>query len=340
MPKTEVYLFTGPEIGEKNEAIESLREKAMKKNGGIEEHKYYTSDVRIEDIVFQLQNASLFSPALFVTLRNCEQIKLKADIDTLVSWIENSSSSPNTLVLVSDENSIDKRIEKTVPDSNKKIFWEMFEDRKQSWLLSFFSKNGYSVTNEAIDLILEMVENNTESLKTECSKFFFCFEKGSKIDVNDVEKILSHNREENAFTLFDAMSDATKTAKNRFESSLEILQKIRSSKESNGTSIIAGLAYCFRQLRTWHALHSNGNIPTETDLRSSGFLGKRNQGKYAKASQIWTLGESSSILALLSRIDMKIRETGSMLEETYLTTLLYSIVIKNGLFCAEYDPLF
>ena len=85
MAETEVYLFTGPEAGEKNEAIENLRDAASKKNNGIEQYKYYAADVRIEDIVAQLQNASLFSPALFISLRNAEQIKQKSDIESLVS---------------------------------------------------------------------------------------------------------------------------------------------------------------------------------------------------------------------------------------------------------------
>ena len=39
MAETEVYLFTGPEAGEKNEAIENLRDAASKKNNGIEQYK-------------------------------------------------------------------------------------------------------------------------------------------------------------------------------------------------------------------------------------------------------------------------------------------------------------
>ena len=210
MAETEVYLFTGPEAGEKNEAIENLRDAASKKNNGIEQYKYYAADVRIEDIVAQLQNASLFSPALFISLRNAEQIKQKSDIESLVSWIKASKNSPNTLVLISEENSIDKKIESAVPSSHKKIFWEMFENRKPQWVENFFRKNGFSISPDAVEQILEMVENNTESLKSECSRFFFCFEKGTTITSDDVEKILSHNREENAFTLFDSMADISK----------------------------------------------------------------------------------------------------------------------------------
>lgn len=334
MAEAEVYLFTGPEAGEKNEAIENLRNAASKKNGGIEQYKYYAADIRIEDIVAQLQNASLFSPALFITLRNAEQIKQKSDIDSLVTWIKASKNSPNTLVLISEENSIDKKLENAVPSGHKKIFWEMFENRKPQWVENFFRKNGFSIAPDAVEQILEMVENNTESLKSECSRFFFCFEKNTTITSADVEKILSHNREENAFTLFDSMADPSKSPQQRLESSLEILQKIRATKESNGIALIAGLTYCFRQLRTWHSLHSNGKIPSEAELKSSGFSGKRNQEKYSKAARIWSAGAAASVLALLSSTDISIRETGASLEETYLYMLVYSIVIKNGLFCS------
>ena len=76
MAETEVYLFTGPEAGEKNEAIENLRDAASKKNNGIEQYKYYAADVRIEDIVAQLQNASLFSKNIVVFGKQASMLAL------------------------------------------------------------------------------------------------------------------------------------------------------------------------------------------------------------------------------------------------------------------------
>lgn len=337
MAQAEAYLFTGPETGEKNEAIARIREAARKKSGGTEEYTYYASDVRIEDVVSQLQNASLFTPALFVTLRNAEQIKLKSDIELLVSWIK-SASSANTLVLTSEENSVDKKIETAILPDHKKIFWELFENQKPQWVEQFFRKNGFSVSSEAVSRILEMAENNTETLRVECSRFFYCFEKEHVISADDVEKILSHNREENAFTLFDSMADCTKTELQRLENALAILQKIRATKESGGTALIAGLAYSFRQLRLWHSLHAQGS-PSDLQLKTSGFSSRKSREKYTKAAKTWTAGAVHSILALLSATDISIRETGSALEETYLCMLIYSIVIKKGLFCAEYVPV-
>ncbi|MBO4319305.1 MAG: DNA polymerase III subunit delta [Treponema sp.] len=337
MTEAEVYLFTGPELGEKKEAIENIKSAAQKKNGSLDEYTYYAGDERIQDIVSQLQNVSLFDQALFITVRNAEQIKLKADIDMLLSWINGGAKeSANTLILTSDENGIERKIESAVPPSHKKIFWEMFENRKTQWLQDFFRKNGFTITGDAIDQILDMVENNTEALKAECGRFFYCFEKGHMITGEDVDKILSHNREENAFTLFDAMADVSKSPVQRLDSSLGILQKIKMASGDGITpNLIAGLGYCFRMLRTWHALHEKGANPSDTELKASGF-NKKSQEKYRNASRIWTSGATSSILALLAASDMAVRENGNGLEETRLVLMLNSIILKNGIFPTEY----
>lgn len=334
----ELYLFTGPEAGEKNEAIENIRDAASKKNGSVDEYRYYASETRIQDVVAQLQNVSLFSPALFIVYKNAELIKGKSDLEFLSQWAKGGAkNSPSTLILVSDENSVDKKVESLVPANHKKMFWEMFENRKEQWIQGFFRKNGFSVTDGAVERILDMVENNTEVLKTECSRFFYCFDRGYTIKEEDVDKILSHDREENAFTLFESMADTSKSPAQRFESSLEILQKIRMSRESNGVMIIAGLTYCFRQLRAWHLLHMENKNPTDIQLKSAGFSGKKNQQRYASAARVWSPGAVTGVIALLADTDMSIRECGSSMEDTNLFKLLYSIVMKNGRFFSDYD---
>lgn len=337
MNEVELYLFTGPEIGERNEAIAELKQNASKKNGPLDEYNYYAGETRFADVIAQLQNESLFSSATFIVYKNAEMLKTKDDIALLDSWIKGAKGSPNTLVLVSEENGIEKKIESLVPSSHKKIFWEMFEDRKQQWVQNYFRKNGFGVTPDAIESILEMVENNTETLKSECSRFFYCFEKGYEVTEADVEKILAHNKEESAFTLFEAMADNSASPSQRLETALSILQKLLLSKNSIGVELISGLAYCFRQLRTWHNLHANGAFPSDSDLRTNGFYNKTSQTRYRKASSVWGPGATSSIISLLSSTDMSIRETGKTFEETSLSMLIYSIVMKNGAYCSEYE---
>ena len=340
-----VYLLTGPEIGERNDFAEKIKADVKKKFGSSEDYLFYAADTRVQDVVAQLRTESLFDPATVIVLRGAEQIKLKDDIALLGEWISSVTPSPankspsdsSVLILVSDEVSVDSKLEKLIPKENKKIFWELYEDRKETWVQNYFRKNGYSVTPDAVATILEMVENNTEELRNECSRFFLCFPKDHAISPEDVEQILAHNREESAFTLFDAMADSEVSEKKRFENALLILQKILLTKNNNAVMLIAGLASCFRRLSAWHRIHAGGAYVDEITLKQNGFSGKSARLQYSKASRVWTGGQTTAIIALLSRTDMEIRSMGTAFSETQLTLMLYEIIVKHGAYAATYE---
>lgn len=329
-----VYLYLGSEVGEKNDTISKLQIAVEKQFNQIDRYIYYPSEDSVSKIVSVLGNQSLFSAARFVIIRNADEIKKKEDVQLLSEWIQTASKigSQNDafLVLTSDTNSIDKKLEKIIPKANKKIFWEMFENRKEQWIISWFKKNQLTIDSDAIQTILEMVDNNTEELRNECSRFPLCFEKDHCVTVEDVENVISHNREESAFTLFNALSDSDKMPAERLSISLSILQKIQQSKASNGIQLIAGLTYCFRKLRAWQNLHAEGR-PSDFDLKINGFSSKKAQQQYLRASRIWNLTNTVALLALLSSSDMHIRSVGTSVENIVLQTMIYSIVIKKGI---------
>ena len=177
-----LYLFLGQEIGERNDEIQKIKASLKKKVGELDEYKFYATETKIQEVVNLLLNESLFASARFIVFYGAELLKKKEDLEVLTGWIKSATPS-SVLILVSEENSCDKKLENLIPKENKKIFWEMFENRKEQWLFDFFKKNSYSLTDEANSLILDMIENNTESLKTECSRFFLCFEKKSIVSI-------------------------------------------------------------------------------------------------------------------------------------------------------------
>ena len=334
-----LFLYTGPEFGERNDAVADLKRQAEKKFGSIDYHQIYTADVAFGDVLTLLRNGNLFMPARFVVLRGAETIKKKEDVEQLSDWCEEMKKTQADdvwFVLVSDETSVDKKVDALVPKEHKKIFWEMFEDRKEQWLESFFRKNGYKLDPDATDLILSLVENNTEALRNECSRFFVCFDKEHVISVDDVEAVLAHNREESAFTLFDAMAASERDVGTRLSDALSILQKLRNSKDSGAVQIIAGLTWCFRKLKVWHVLASEGGL-SDFNLKINGFQAKRMQQKYRAAAKLWNPKETESAISLLSKTDMLIRSSGSSVESVSMQTLVYCLCMKKGSPLCEYE---
>ena len=54
-----IYLYTGPEIGNRNEQVETVKNSLIKKFGDADSYLLYASDSKIEDIVSKLQTESL-----------------------------------------------------------------------------------------------------------------------------------------------------------------------------------------------------------------------------------------------------------------------------------------
>ncbi len=331
-----VYLYTGPEAGEKNDAIKSLKSALKKKYGQIEESLYYAAESSPAEYLSILQNENLFSEAACIVVKNAEAIKKPNEIEMIADWIQSAQDDRNTLILVSDEYSVSAKLDKAVPPSGKKIFWELSESRRSDWIRKFFSKNGYSIEDDAVDSIIEMFESNTEALKNECGRFLQIFQKGHCISNDDVDSVLFSTREENAFTLFDAMSDYTSPRQKILERSLLILQKIRLSKENQAFLILAGLASCYRKLIIYHNILSSG-MTDDFNLKKNGFSSKKMKTQYANASKTWNPGQSHAILALIAECDTAIRTNGSLLEDIYLQKIIYEIVVKKGSSSAKYE---
>ena len=328
---TPLWLFTGPELGERNDALEALRKSAERKYGQLDNHLFYAADTSIAVVLDAVQNGSLFAEARFAVVRNAEAIKKKEDIQALTQWAEQTPTEDGAfLVLISDEIGIDKKIEALVPKDHKKIFWELFENKKQEWIRRFFAQSKIGIEQEAIEVLLELVENNTEALKTTCAHISLFFEPGATLTAEIVERLLAHNKEETPFTLFDALSNAN------LEYALNIRQKLTLSKESSPVQLIAGLTYCFRRLRDWHNLAQTGGLD-DFSLKKVGFTSKKAIDQYRRASKQWSAQTVYRIISLLNKTDMQIRTMGQELSGVLLDACLYSIIYNQGRELAAYS---
>lgn len=325
------YLFTGPETGEKEKKILEIRRSFQ--SGSVDFHKFYAFETSLsEALSSSLLTPSLFSSAVVTVFYNSELLKKKEDAKILKEWSESEAakSASHVLILVSEEVKLESNIEKYADE--KRIFWQMFEEKKALWLSSLFSKAGFKITGEAAQLFLERIENDSAALTQAANRFFVFFDKGKTVTAEDVEEILAHEKGEDAFSLFDSLATSPKSE--CLCRALRLLFYIRLSKEFSFVSLIAALRACFRKLILFHELKDKG----ETDgfsLKKNGFLSAKMQKLYQKASKVWSKNASRRALASLCEVDKEIRNGAD--EKIMCELLVYSLAVKHGEMTEKYE---
>ena len=313
-----VYIFLGPEIGKKQDETGQIKKK-LSETGAYEETVFYAGETPITNIVNIIQNHSLFAQSRLFIIKNAEQIKKKDETDAVASCM-NGLEDGSAMILVSDEFKISAVLENACPKENRRVFYEMFEREKSEWVRSFFRRAGLGIDPSGVDAILEMVENNTDAMRRECSKLVFFLPKDRPANAQDVEQWLSHNREESAFTLFSriAAGDCPKA--------VESLHTLLGAKE-NPIGILAGLAWCFRKLRDYLALAENGE-PDNFELKKIG-LSAVSKNNYALASRRYNIRDVEKCLAFTAEYDILARASGAALEETLMDVYILKIMNPN-----------
>ncbi|MCL2069607.1 MAG: DNA polymerase III subunit delta [Treponema sp.] len=318
--ETPAWLFLGPEIGEKQLAIDQIKAK-LPENTALEETVYYAGETTVPVMLASMRNPSLFADWRIFFIKSAEGIKKKEDITLLSSYI--SSPAENTfLVLISEETSVAKGLENLFPPANKRVFWELLDERKIEWLVSFFKGKGFKISDEGIETILELVENNTAALRQECWRLCLFLE-GSKLDgskeisAEDAEKWLSHTRSESAFTLF------TRIAAGDLSRSLESMRMLLAAKEAP-PAIFAGLASCFRKLQAYLAL-KGARVNDEWEYRKIGVSSPGAKRDYAAAARRYDSAGAESCLALCAEYDLLLRSSLSFPVEILMDSYLYKI---------------
>jgi len=332
----DVYIFLGPELGKKQDAIKVIKEKLINTSASVEEHIFYPGETNMSEIADILLNISLFSDARMVIVKNAEQIKKKDEIELLASCIKNMDEK-TALIILSDETKLTSGFDDAffgagVSKANHRIFYEMFEGEKTKWLENFFNREGVKINRDAINTILELVENNTDALKRECSRLIGFLQNDRKTtslakgQVNnmslcreDIEKWLSHNRDESAFTLFSriAVGDLSKA--------LESVSVMLAAKESS-QGILAGLTWCFRKLGDYLFLIETGNAGNSFELKKIGLSSPKAKDEYAAAASRYNTESVETCLALTAEYEMLLRSPAAALENILMDRYILAVI--------------
>ncbi len=323
MPPPSVEILAGPETGRRNDRISQIRRECADAWGAPpEEHRLYAFETEVQDLLGLLRNGSLFSAGKLVLLFGAESVKGKADLAALAQYMR-APADQTTLLLVTEGYGIEKYLEDAAGKDGKKIFWELGPDEKDRWVKDYFRREGLGVEEEAVEAILELVENNTEALRLECSRLALFFPRGETVTAAAVETYIAHNREEDAFSLFARMAEGS------LEKALETLDAILVSREGTGIGLLGGLLWSLRRLGSLHEELASGSS-WEQAVKAQRVTSRKLQAVYDAARRRWPRGTCESLVAFGVETDAQLRSLGSGYERLLLELFVYACVGKGG----------
>ncbi|MCX7786696.1 MAG: DNA polymerase III subunit delta [Spirochaetes bacterium] len=318
-----VLLLLGPERGEKDAFIQSLLKTIRTQTKDEPEiHKLYSFERSIHDALSILRNGSLFTRSRVVFFEGVDSLKRKDELEPLLQYIR-APAPDSVLLLLSDRPSVEKRLQDALPENQKKIFWELFENQKKEWIQNFFQKEGISISPEGVDILLELVENNTRDLRQVSEQLADFFREKGRILAEDIEQFLYHSKQETVFTLFERVLEG------RLEASFEILHKLLLEGEIQAVGILISLTYQLRTLRDYLHLRKENYSPQEAygKLR---ILGKRTQRAYAMGEKTYSLDQAEQMVALCADFDEYLRAYRTDFHMILLELFLYGLIQKKG----------
>jgi DNA polymerase-3 subunit delta len=333
VPAAPVHLFLGPEEGEKMAAIAEIRAALRKLHGeGLEEHSFYAFETPADHVVSLLRNGSLFGSGSLVRYRAVEHLKRKDEIAPLAAYAA-APADGAVLILESPEVSVARGLEQVAGGRNKKIFWEMFDDQKHGWLMGYFRRHKVEIDTDAVDLMLELVQNNTLDLRQEADRLIAYV--GQRITVEDVDQYIYHAREESVFSLFDAVMSED------LDHALDVAGKLLAGTEA--IQIVIGLSWQLDRLFHLQELRRAGVAERglfDALTRSTGqkITSKRVQKKLAEAMRRYSPKECAAVKVLTGEIDTLLRTVPTALHGILLQQFLYGIIVRRGAWSPQTPP--
>ena len=328
-----VHLLLGPETGDKELLLKQIRDSLKKETGSdLEMHRFYPFETEKGEIFVALNNNSLFADHRLVILSQADALNAPM-VDALVDYIAHPSDTA-TLVIISSELYISSKLMKAVPKESTRTFYELFDNQKFGWVQNFFHKYGLSITPDAIELLLSMVENNTQELRTISSQltlFWKTGDQGGPITEDDIQTYIHHSRQEDAFTLFPYI------VKGDLKASIASLHAILGSGDSSsGILLVSGLLWQFRRLLSIQEQMQGGASEYEA-FTGAKVLGKgaairspRDKSVYHQGRETYSLEECRAIIIVLAEADIETKEAGSEMLPIVLERMLYRIVACKG----------
>lgn len=302
-PLLPVYFFPGPEIGHKRDRIAAIKQALHDKNGEAPEvYEYFPYDSRISDIVSVLLNGSLFSKGRLVIVAEAQALN-EGDLRAFRQYIKTPSPEA-VLIFICDEApgswEYPRVLAKALPKKAIEVFWEMFERDKRGWVTNFFNERNLKAEKAAIDLLIDITEGSSDSLREACELVVFSMDSKGTISESDIDRILEHSRRETGFSLFERF------CRRDLDGVLGALNN--HSYSGSGDRVLSMLATHLARLSDFTSLLSQGMTPESVAAELELGRGKRILDTYMNGVRSYRMKELDSAVEGLIGLEAWLRD--------------------------------
>lgn len=336
-----IYLLLGPEEGEKNDWLENEKAKLKAQYPDIEITTFFGGDEDGSELSRTLSQSSLFSSFRLIVFKHYENVKKSDEVAKVIAEFAKDNPADAELILLTTETST-ASFPKEVIDQTKDTtfkFWELDDNKKRNWIRTYAKKEGFLITNPAIEEILSSVDNNTAEMKNLVSSIvlFLRLSKDNKntIDIEDIETYSSRTKGENGYTLFRAIAECN------LEKSLLIVNSILLSDIRDAIPAFTVLSNQFRLLEACLEMKES-NIPDREIFKSVSYVSTsssskrsvgvffKDQDTFRKAMANYSLLNARNIILYIGEKDSEIKSASTEMTKLSFEKAIYDIIINKG----------
>ncbi|EED30219.1 DNA polymerase III, delta subunit family [Borreliella garinii Far04] len=284
--------------------------------------KIFLSELSVVEFVEKLFSNSFFSEKEIFIVYESELLKAGKDLELVCNAILKSSNK--TIIFVSNSNTCNIDF-KSKLKFIKKVFYEIPDDDKFTFVKRNFFNLNIKITDSAINLMLLMLNSDTKILKFYIDSFAL-FAKNNIIDEEDITSWISFVRFENTFSLFNSI------LKKDMEHSLIKIKSILDQGE-DFLSVLMSLIWQFKRF-----------LKVQIDYSTCGSLQSAlNKNKiFFSLNKIYRVGvknysieEIKIVLKILYKFDLYLRIYSKNIHQNLSYFLIFSILNFNNNFLID-----
>ncbi|OJH15242.1 DNA polymerase III subunit delta [Borreliella bissettiae] len=319
-----VYLLLGNEQGLKEAYLKELLIKMNAFKSKVSVTKIFLSELSAVGFAEKLFSNSFFEKKEIFIVYESELLKAGKDLELVCNAILKSNNK--TVIFVSNSNtcSIDFKNKLKIL---KKVFYEISDDDKFTFVRRNFFNLNIKITDSAISLMLLMLNSDTKILKFYIDSFAL-FAKNNTIDEEDITSWISFIRFENTFSLFNSILKKDMT---------HSLIKIKSILDQGEDllNVLMSLIWQFKRL-----------LKVQIDYSACGSLQSAlNKNKiffslnkiYRVGVKNYSISEIKIVLKILYKFDLYSRIYSKNIHQNLSYFLIFSILKLNDNFLMQYS---